>query len=223
MQISLLPVDLGRWDRSPGGELLAVPVFADVRPLRGAAGLLDWRLNGWLSRCLRDERFQGAPGEKLLLPGRRIPWRAVLAIGAGAAADAGATAQSQIGGSADPWIARCRAWLDTLFVAAAGLRLRTVAAALPGRESDRLLPDHALAAVREAARQRDPAPVDALTLIDSPAALKVLSEALGLSGPRALAARATTRPAQTGTVAGTRGVQPAARAPAPGKPPSRSR
>jgi hypothetical protein len=45
---SFLPVDLLRWDRGPGGDALVVPVWSDVRPLRGAAGLLDWRLCGRL-------------------------------------------------------------------------------------------------------------------------------------------------------------------------------
>ena len=65
-QIAFLPVDLGRWDHCPGGDALVVPLWADVRPLRGAAGLLDWRLNGRLSQLLREGRLLGAAGEKLL-------------------------------------------------------------------------------------------------------------------------------------------------------------
>lgn len=177
MEISLLPVDVSRWDLAGGGELFVVPVWTDVRPLRGAAGLLDWRLNGWLSQCLREERFQGTAGEKLLVPTRRIPWRAILAIGAGAS------------GSFDE--ERCRVWLATLFSAAVGLGFRTAAVALPGREQERIPVDRTVAMLREVMRQR-PDPLDVLTLIDTPAALKSIAEALGLA--RTMAAPATTTP-----------------------------
>jgi hypothetical protein len=76
-QIAFLPVDLGRWDRCPGGDALVVPLWTDVRPLRGAAGLLDWRLNGRLSQLLREGRVEGATGEKLLFVTSRVPWRRV--------------------------------------------------------------------------------------------------------------------------------------------------
>jgi hypothetical protein len=80
---SFLPVDLLRWDRGPGGDALVVPVWSDVRPLRGAAGLLDWRLCGRLSQMLRDGKISGAAGEKLLLATGRVAWQRVLAIGLG--------------------------------------------------------------------------------------------------------------------------------------------
>jgi hypothetical protein len=205
MEISLLPVDVSRWDLARGGELFVVPVWTDVRPLRGAAGLLDWRLNGWLSQCLREERFQGTAGEKLLVPTRRIPWRAILAIGAGAS------------GSFDE--ERCRVWLATLFSAAVGLGFRTAAVALPGREQERIPVDRTVAMLREVMRQR-PDPLDMLTLIDTPAALKSIAEALGLA--RTMAAPATTTPVPRAA----RSVQAAARssgatagtAPPPAKP-----
>jgi hypothetical protein len=79
-QIAFLPVDLGRWDRCPGGDALVVPLWTDVRPLRGAAGLLDWRLNGRLSQLLREGRVEGATGEKLLFVTSRVPWRRVLTV-----------------------------------------------------------------------------------------------------------------------------------------------
>ena len=82
-QIAFLPVDLGRWDRCPGGDALVVPLWTDVRPLRGAAGLLDWRLNGRLSQLLREGRVEGATGEKLLFVTSRVPWRRVLTVGVG--------------------------------------------------------------------------------------------------------------------------------------------
>lgn len=57
----------------------------DQRPLQGAAGYVDWRLCGALSRALAQGFFQGAPGEKLLMPseGRLAPPK-IFAIGLGA-------------------------------------------------------------------------------------------------------------------------------------------
>ena len=57
-------------------EAVALPFFEDERPLRGAAGLCDWRLCGRLSAILRGGRVTGALGELTLLPARpRLPSR----------------------------------------------------------------------------------------------------------------------------------------------------
>jgi hypothetical protein len=175
VEISLLPLDLARWDQAPGGDLFVVPIWTDVRPLRGAAGLLDWRLNGRLSECLRDERFAGERGERLLWPTKRIPWRAVLAIGLGATRDFDEE--------------RFRDTLDTTFTVMQGLGLSTLAAALPGRETNRLGPERAATLFRESAQDRNH--IAALTLLDTAPALKVIGEILGLS----TAARAVVRTA----------------------------
>ena len=60
LPVAFLPIDLSRWDHGPGGDALVVPVWSDVRPLRGAAGLLDWRLCGRLSQMIREGRVSGA-------------------------------------------------------------------------------------------------------------------------------------------------------------------
>jgi hypothetical protein len=38
----------------------------DERPLKGAAGLVDWRTNGWLSRLIVTGQFRCQRGERLL-------------------------------------------------------------------------------------------------------------------------------------------------------------
>ncbi len=90
--IGFLAAELPRWDqllREEGArpEVLGLPFFEDERPLRGAAGLCDWRLCGRLSRLLgadREARLRGALGERLLLPtGPRLPWRRLLLYGLG--------------------------------------------------------------------------------------------------------------------------------------------
>jgi hypothetical protein len=62
--------------------------FSDARPLRGGAGLLDWRLCGALSRLLVSEALRGEPGECVLVPthGRlRAPRALVVGLGPRAA------------------------------------------------------------------------------------------------------------------------------------------
>jgi hypothetical protein len=83
MALSVLPLDLARWDEA-ARDCLALPVFKDDRPLRGAAGLADWRLCGRLSRLIKASRATGDSGETLLLPpGRRLRFKRVLWFGLG--------------------------------------------------------------------------------------------------------------------------------------------
>jgi hypothetical protein len=176
MEISLLPLELSRWDQAPGAELCLAPVFSDVRPLRGVAGLCDWRLNGHLSERLREEKFTGERGERLLLPTRRLPWKAVLALGLGSTRDFDDD--------------RFRDALETAFTVAKGMAATTLAAGLPGRDTGKVDPERAANLLRPLAVDRDS--VTTLTLVDSPAALKIIGELLGLgSAARARAAKTT--------------------------------
>lgn len=61
-------------------EAVAVGISSDLRPLVGAAGFLDWRLCGELSRLLEKEHFAGREGEQVLLAtqGRIAPVRVFL-------------------------------------------------------------------------------------------------------------------------------------------------
>jgi hypothetical protein len=182
--ISLLPLDLTRWDQATAGDLFAVPVTTDVRPLRGPAGLLDWRLNGRLSSCLREERFRGEPGEKLLMPTQRVPWSAILAIGIGAAAefDEG----------------RFRLALAVVLATARGLvpgGQHRLAIALPGRDLGRLEPERAVTLLREVLASAHPAPSAlTLTLVDTAAALKTMGALVGVSPGVPPAASRAERP-----------------------------
>ena len=57
VHVSFLASDLGKWDAAENvPETLVLPFFVDERPLRGAAGLCDWRLCGRLSRMLQSAR-----------------------------------------------------------------------------------------------------------------------------------------------------------------------
>jgi hypothetical protein len=53
-------------DSLPSESVVAL-YFADQKPLEGPAALLDWRLNGQLTRMLLDGEVQGRAGEHVML------------------------------------------------------------------------------------------------------------------------------------------------------------
>ncbi len=85
MALSVLPLDLTRWDEL-ARDALVLPVFKDDRPLRGAAGLADWRMCGRLSKLLKLQRAGAEAGETLIMPpGRRLRFSRILWFGLGEA------------------------------------------------------------------------------------------------------------------------------------------
>jgi len=65
-------------------QLGLVLAYQDVRPLRGQAGLLDWRLNGQLSEFILKNKFSGNFGEALLMPSAgRVGVQEVIILGLG--------------------------------------------------------------------------------------------------------------------------------------------
>ena len=53
-------------DRLPG-EALVVPLFEDQRPLAGPVAVVDWRLDGSLTRMILADELSGRPGEVLAM------------------------------------------------------------------------------------------------------------------------------------------------------------
>ena len=82
LELSLFP---GSVVEAPADTIL-IPVPEDERPLRGDAGLVDWRLCGLISEQLRSGYVSGQLGEAALLPGARplSPSRLLL-VGTGSA------------------------------------------------------------------------------------------------------------------------------------------
>ena len=65
-------------------HLSMVLAYSDVRPLKGQAGMVDWRLNGSLSNLILKDRFHGQRGEALLMPLHgRLPSKELLVLGMG--------------------------------------------------------------------------------------------------------------------------------------------
>jgi hypothetical protein len=65
-------------------DVLVTGFFSDERPLGGSTGLMDWRLNGMLSRLLVEKKLTGEWKETTLIPsqGRVMP-RMILLLGLG--------------------------------------------------------------------------------------------------------------------------------------------
>jgi len=81
--LSILPLDLARWDEARR-DCLVLSVFKDERPLRGAAGLVDWRLCGRLSRLVKSNKVGADARETMMLPaGRRLAFAKLLWFGLG--------------------------------------------------------------------------------------------------------------------------------------------
>jgi hypothetical protein len=87
VKLSILAADLAKWDEADRDTLL-LPIFEDERPLRGAAGLCDWRLCGRLSRLLKKKRASGIKGESILMPpGHRLRFGRLMIFGLGPSKD----------------------------------------------------------------------------------------------------------------------------------------
>ena len=130
MDVRFVQPDLRRLDELRS-EALSLPFFADERPLRGALGLVDWRLAGEISRLILRGRISGALGERVLVPARpKLPFEKLFLFGVGErAAFDEAVFESAVEGV-----------LDTLGKA----RVRASVCALPGRALGLVEPERAM-------------------------------------------------------------------------------
>ena len=78
------PLRLEVLDDLPPLEALVVFIAENERPLVGAAGFLDWRMSGRLSRLLKSAFFTGAAEDQLLVTTEgALPIPRVFAVGMG--------------------------------------------------------------------------------------------------------------------------------------------
>jgi hypothetical protein len=161
--VAFLAPELGKWDMlepEQAPEALVLPFFADERPLRGAAGLCDWRLCGRLSRLLANGRLDGKWGEATLYPpGARLPFPRLVMFGLGAQ------------GSFDE--PRAREAARKIGEVIERLQLRRYALALPGRSTGRLSARRALELYLDEAKGRA---ASELVVVESPAGQKEAAE-----------------------------------------------
>lgn len=52
----------------PEHKCLALGIFPDEKPPRGICGFLDWRLNGFISREMKQGKISGEFSEKVIIP-----------------------------------------------------------------------------------------------------------------------------------------------------------
>lgn len=84
---SIPQLSLDTLDSLPLGDL-ALFCAREERPLLAAAGYVDWRLNGWLSRLIVREQFKGEKKERLLTPSMgRIPPQRIFLFGIGSGSE----------------------------------------------------------------------------------------------------------------------------------------
>ena len=119
MEFRFLSPDMRELD-DVSAELLACTVWRDERPMRGLAGLLDWRLSGRLSALAKEGVLVGRLGEVLMVPGKpSLPFEKVLVFGLGRRADFAESAFCEV----------VRHMLRSL----EGLHIRRAVVELPGR------------------------------------------------------------------------------------------
>jgi hypothetical protein len=154
VELRFVAPDLHRLDDTPA-EVIACGVWSDERPMRGLAGLLDWRLAGRVSKLLRESFTKGEVGDVLCVQGRpRLPYEKVLFVGVGERA------------SFDE--ERFRTALARLLGTLSGLHVKRAVVELPGRAGDRIAPERAAELALEAAR--DSEDHDAWWLVEPPEA-----------------------------------------------------
>lgn len=112
-------------------EALAIPFFMEEKPLRGAFGLIDWRLCGLISRMIIQKRIDGSFKECILVSGRpRIGVEKLFFFGLGH--------EDAFDESVLVTIS------EFVFQTLAAVGVRTSAVVLPGRATDRIAPERAI-------------------------------------------------------------------------------
>ncbi len=137
METRFIPRDLRALD-GLSADLLACPFWSDVRPMRGLAGLIDWRLSGKIGELLRRRFITGEAGELLLVPiGWSGPIDKLIVFGAGERAHFDKNAFMQA--------------LGSVAHAMRNLKVRSVVIELPGRADHLVEVDTALEWSRQCA------------------------------------------------------------------------
>jgi hypothetical protein len=121
--------DLRRLDEA-SAEVVACGIYKDERPMRGLAGLLDWRLAGRLSRLAKEAFLVGDGGEVLALPARpRLPFDKCIVVGLGPRRSFDESG--------------CRKALARVLDALTGLSVKKALVEVPGRGDDAITPEQA--------------------------------------------------------------------------------
>jgi hypothetical protein len=150
-------------------EVLVACFAEDERPVRGLAGLLDWRMNGRLSSLLVDGFATGMLGEVLLVPGKpRLPFDKVILFGLGRTSDFGDRTY--------------RVVVESILSTLEGLKARSAVVELPGRHLEVIRPDEAASVLLELASDRSDH--DLWTLVEPAEAQQLITQQVILERKR---------------------------------------
>jgi hypothetical protein len=143
-----------------GTEVLVCGLCSDERPPHGAAGLIDWRLSGTVSRLLERGFASGGAGEVLLIPGKpKLPFDKIVLFGVG-----DSTAFNE---------RIYRAIIEKVLGTLEGLRARTAVVELPGRHIGAISAERAADILLEIAAGKPQH--DVWTLIEPPDAQRAIA------------------------------------------------
>jgi hypothetical protein len=137
VELRFLQPDVRRLDET-SVEACVCAIWSDERPMRGLAGLLDWRFGGRLSALLKSGFVRGDLGEVLLVPGKpHVPFEKVLVVGLG----------SRQTFADEPFRQAMTRIASTL----EGMRIGRAIIELPGRSTGAIDPERAVALMFECA------------------------------------------------------------------------
>ena len=164
MEVHFVAPDLRKLDTARA-EALSMSLFSDERPLRGALGLVDWRLCGQLSRLILRGRIVGNEGEKVLVPSTpKLPFDKLFLFGLG----------PRESFSEEVFERTAKAMFDTL----ARARVRSSAWVLPGRSLDLIAPARAMELFLRVAGPDAEAAHDEIALIEDAEAQRAMAPVL---------------------------------------------
>jgi len=171
MTLHFASAELARIDALESIPALVLTFFSDERPLRGVAGLCDWRLSGRLSRLMKEGRLTGRRGETTLFPppARRLPFERLVLFGMGPSNGSGDAALPFGESEYRLAVRRMRQVLERA-------NLRRYALQPPGRATGLIAPRRALELWLDVAAE-DQIPAE-VTIVESAGGQKEMSEAL---------------------------------------------
>jgi hypothetical protein len=150
-------------------EVLVASLTENERPVRGLAGLLDWRLQGRISSLLVSGFATGQLGEVLLIPGKtRLAFDKVILFGIGKTEDFGDRVYRTV--------------LERILSTLEGLKARSAVVELPGRHLNTIRPDEAANVLLELAADRPDH--DLWTLVETAEAQQTITQQVILERKR---------------------------------------
>jgi hypothetical protein len=160
LELRFILPNLRRLDLA-GTEVLVANLTEDERPIRGLAGLLDFRLQGKISNLLSSGFATGALGEVLLLPGKpALAFDKLILFGLGTKAAFGDQVYRDV--------------LDRMLATLEGIRARSAVVELPGRHFGAIGPEEAATILLDLGAQRSDH--DLWTLVEPNEAQQVITQ-----------------------------------------------